>query len=422
MKNIFTTAGVAAIAVAGFQATCAAQTVTVDDSKWWQVSASLRGFYDDNYTIAPKPFDRESFGFEVRPGFEVGNKGEQHLIKLGAVYSGRWFEDREGDEWDHGFMADLNGEYQLTENHVIRLNDNFSYTSEPTLLDRGSVVTLLRADGTNIRNLGDLSYTGQLTRLLGLTFGYVNTFYDFENSGAGSYSALLDRLEHQFKAETRWTISPTLVGVFGYWYEIVGFTGDELISATPGSTLTSDSRDSHSHYIVGGADYTVSPHCFVSVRGGAQNVTYDNIPGEPNEWNPFADVNTTFEYLEGSFFRVGFKYGRNRTDFPGEYGAINSYDQLTLDEETATGYGTISHKLTEKLRAQASGQLQYGTFNGGGLDNQAECLYILGASLVYDLNQYLALEGGYNYDRVDSDDANRSYSRNRVFLGVRGQF
>jgi len=421
MKNIFTTAGVAALAVAGFQATCSAQSVTVDDSKWWQVSASLRGFYDDNYTIAPKPYDRESFGFEVRPGFDVGHKGEQHLVKFGAVYSGRWFEDRDKDPWDHGVMTDLTGEYQLTENHVLRAVDNFSWTSEPTLLDRGSVVTLLRADGTNLRNLGDLNYTGQLTPLFGLSVGYLNTFYDFEQEGAGSYSALLDRVEHMIKGETRWTISPTLAGVLGYWYEMVGFTDDEVIGG-PGSTLKSDSRDSHSHFMVGGLDYTVSPHCFISVRGGAQNVIYDNVPGEPDEWNPFGDVSSTFEYAEGSFFRVGFKYGRNRTDFPGQYGAITGYDQITYDQETATGYGVINHKLTEKLTARASGQLQYGTFQGGGLDSQAECLYIVGATLVYDLSQYLALEGGYNYDRVDSDDAYRTYSRNRVFLGVRGQF
>jgi hypothetical protein len=266
------------------------------------------------------------------------------------------------------------------------------------------------------------SYVGQLTPLVGLDVGYGNTFYDFEQTGAGSYSALLDRMEHLIKGETRWTISPTLAGILGYWHEWVGFTGDEVIGG-PGSTIMSDSRDSESHFFIGGADYTVSPHCFISVRGGAQNVTYVNVPGEPDQWNPFGDVSSTFEYSEGSFFRVGgARYGRNRTDLPGQYGAITGFDQVTYDQETATGYGVISHKLTEKLTARASGQLQYGTFEGGGLDEQAECMYIVGATLVYDLSQYLALEGGYNYDRVDSDDPNRSYSRNRVFLGVRGQF
>lgn len=419
MKNTLTTAGLAALAVAGFSSTCAAQTVTVDNAKWWQVSASLRGFYDDNYTIAPKNLERDSFGFEVRPGVTVGHEGEQYLAKLSAFYSGRWFEDRDDEPWDHGVMVDMNSEYRLTENHVLRLNDNFSYSSEPTVLDRGTTVTLLRADGTNMRNLGDLKYIGQFTPLFGLEVGYANTWYDFEQDGAGSYSAILDRLEHLIRAETRWTLSPTVAGILGYWYEMVDFTGDERVGVF--SPFKSDTRNSTSHYIVAGADYTVSPHCFVSLRGGAQNVTYDNIPGEPDQWNGFGDVSTTFEYSEGSFFRVGGRYGRNRTDVLGAASPV-MYQQLTLDQETATAYGMIDHKITAQLSARLSGQLQYGTFNGGAYDNEAEAMYLVGISLNYDINQYLAVEAGYNYDRLDSDDSTRTYGRNRVFLGVRGQF
>ena len=260
---------------------------------------------------------------------------------------------------------------------------------------------------------------GQFTPLVGLEVGYGNTFYDFEQDGAGSYSALLDRTEHLIRAETRWTLTPTLAGILGYWYETVGFTADQAI--TPGSTVMSDVRDSHSHYFITGVDYTVSPHCFISARGGAQNVTYENIIGEPDQWNGFGDISSTFEYAEGSYFRVGGRYGRNRTDM---LGAISLTEAIpfTVDQETAVAYGTISHKLTEQLTARGSAQLQFGTFNGGVYDNDSEGMYVLGVSLTYDLNQYLALETGYNYDRLDSDDSNRTYSRNRVFLGVRGQF
>jgi len=419
MKNILTTAGVAAMAVAGIQTQCAAQAIAVDDTKWWQVSASLRGFYDDNYTIAPDNFARESFGFEVRPGVTVGHEGEQYIAKFSAIYSGRWFEDRDDEPWDHTVMLDGNMEYRLTENHVIRLSDNFTYSQEPTLVDRGAAVTFLRAEGTNLRNLGDIKYIGQITPLFGLEVGYGNTLYDFEQDGIGSYSAILDRVEHLIRAETRWTLTPTLAGVLGYWYESVGFTADEPVG--PGSPFRSDVRDSFSHFLIAGADYTVSPQCFISVRGGAQNVTYDNVPGSPDQWNGFGDISATFEYSEGSFFRVGGRYGRNRTDV---VGAISPtlYTQLTMDQETAVAYGTISHKLTERLTARGSAQLQFGSFNGGLYDDQNEGMYLLGLTLSYDISQYLAVETGYNYDRLDSDDNFRSYNRNRVFLGVRGQF
>lgn len=420
MKNILTTAGLAAVAVVGFETTCAAQAVTVDDSKWWSVNAALRGFYDDNYLTAPKDLERDSFGFEVRPGFDLGHKGESHLIKLSTVYSGRWYEDRDDEAWDHSVLTDLAGEYQLTENHVLRLNDTFTYTSEGTLLDQNGVITTpVRSDGSNIKNLGHLRYIGQLTRLFGIEIGYQNMMYDFDQEGVGSYSAILDRMEHLMRAETRWTLTPTVAGILGYYYEIVDFSGDEAIAV--GSPFQSDVRNSTSHYIVAGADYTVSPHCFISLRGGAQNVTYDNMPDEPDEWNGFGDVNTTFEYAEGSYFRVGGRYGRNRTDVVSAT-TPTTVDQLTLDQETVTVYGMVSHKITEVLTARASGQIQYGEFNGGGFGNDAEALYLIGLSLSYDINQYLAVETGYNYDRLDADLSTRTYGRNRVFLGVRGQF
>lgn len=420
MKNILTSAGVAALAVAGFQTTCAAQSITVDDAKWWQVSASLRGFYDDNTTTAPKDQELESFGFEIRPGFDVGHKGEQHIIKLSTQYSARWFEAREDSEWDHNFLADLAAEFQASENHVVRLNDTFSYASEDSILERNGVITaptVRRSDGTNIRNNGELKYVGQFTRLFGLELGYQNLFYDFDQAGPGSYSALLDRMEHTLRGETRWTLSPTLAGVLGYWYERVNFTSDDFLG--PLSPFTSEVRDSESHYFVGGVDYTVSPHCFVSLRGGAQNVTYVNLTNEPDEWNAFGDVSTTFEYSEGSYFRLGGKYGRYRTDV---VGAFFTESDLTLDQESITVYGTVNHKLADRLTARGSGQVQFGTFQGGVSDDQSEGLYIFGVSLTYDLTEFLALETGYNYDRLDSDQSGRSYTRNRVFVGVRGQF
>jgi hypothetical protein len=398
MKNILTTAGMAAAAVVGFQTTCAGQAVTVDDSKWWQVSAALRGFYDDNYTTAPNYAEEESFGVEVRPGVDIAHQGEQHTIKLSLLYSARWFEDRARNEVDHMILADLASEYRLTENHLIRLNDTFVYSSEGTLLDANGVVTSpIRTDGSNIRNYADLAYIGQLTPLIGLEVGYQNTLYSYEDD---AYSAFLDRLEHRIKAETRWTICPTVAGVVGYWYEMVDFTED-----------TGEYRNSDSHYIVAGADYTLSPQAFLSARGGAQNVIYDNNTlADDNDWSPFIDVSGTYEYLEGSYVRGGGKYGRNRTDAD------------ALDQETGTIYGVVNHKVTETLTARVSGQLQFGEFNQLADEGLNENLYLIGLSLTYDLNQYLALEAGYNYDRVDSDDSTRTYSRNRVFLGVRGQF
>jgi hypothetical protein len=415
MKNTLMTAGMAAVAVVGFQRTCAAQAIAVDDTKWWQVSASLRGFYDDNYAAQPSSTEQDSWGFEIRPGVDLTHQGEQHLVKLSLLYAARWFEDRARNEWDHTFLGDLSLEHRITENHVVRLNDTFVYSREGTLIDEGgfqTAPTVTRSDATNQRNLADLRYIGQFTPLFGAEIGYKNTWYNYEDE---PYSSMLDRLEHVIRGETRWTITPTIAGIVGYWYEMVDFTGDNVFAN--GQLVPADIRNSDSHFFVGGVDYTMSPQTFFSLRAGAQNVNYDDygdyFPGsDDDDWNAFADVNGTYEYLEGSYLRMGFKYGRSRTDY------------AALDQEVGTVYGVVSHKVTEGLTARVSGQLQYGKWETPGVDiaEDNEGLYLLGLSLTYDLTEFLAVEAGYNYDRVDSDAPLRSYSRNRVFLGIRGQY
>ena len=53
MNKKIVTLGVAAFGVVGLQA--------ADAGKVWEVTASLRGFYDDNYTTSPEALAQESF-------------------------------------------------------------------------------------------------------------------------------------------------------------------------------------------------------------------------------------------------------------------------------------------------------------------------------------------------------------------------
>jgi len=52
-----------------------------------------------------------------------------------------------------------------------------------------------------------------------------------------------------------------------------------------------------------------------------------------------------------------------------------------------------------------------------------------GVNMTYEINKFVALEGGYNFDRLDSELSsvhnsgwNRSYTRNRVYIGIRGTY
>jgi hypothetical protein len=56
------------------------------------------------------------------------------------------------------------------------------------------------------------------------------------------------------------------------------------------------------------------------------------------------------------------------------------------------------------------------------VDGDVDNYYGFGANLTYQINQYWSTEGGYNFDRLDSDQPVRSFSRNRVYVGVRATF
>jgi hypothetical protein len=66
-------------------------------TKWWSVSATLRGFYDDNYNTSPHPLwfrldpatglatsgsKQDSFGFEVSPSFGINISAAADLYRL----------------------------------------------------------------------------------------------------------------------------------------------------------------------------------------------------------------------------------------------------------------------------------------------------------------------------------------------------
>src|SRR5439155_16786026 len=106
-----------------------------------------------------------------------------------------------------------------------------------------------RIPGDNIRNYGVINFNAQITRELGIEAGYANTFFDYEDHGGNadfpSRSGLLDRVEHMIHVDGRWMIQPQTIGVVGYQFREVNYTGDEEIGLRDdGSSIVSSDRDS----------------------------------------------------------------------------------------------------------------------------------------------------------------------------------
>lgn len=397
--------GVLALGTAGMQAAYAPGLSSMEASKPWSVSASLRAFYDDNYTTSPSSIAQESFGFDISPSASLNLPMDQTFIGLSYVYSMKYYEDRVNNSADHSHQFNGKLDHAFSERYKIELDDSFVIAQEPTILAPPGTpaATFLRLNGNNIRNTGSGWFTAQVTSLLSSQLGYENTVYDYDNA---TYSALLDRMEQRISGNLRYQLVPQTVGILGYSYSWTDYRG----SGVPLFPVPSI-KDNRSHRAVIGADHNFNSTLNGSIRVGAEFTEYSNVPGGADQVSPYADANLTYAYSAGNSLQVGVRQQRVPLDIAS-----------ALDQEATSFYGTLSHRITSRITGTFLGQYQRAEFNGGPLDGNVDNFFIMGLNVSYKINQWWLVDGGYNFDRLDADVAGRNYTRNRAYVGVRATY
>ncbi len=452
MKQVLTSAGILALGAATLHA-ADPEMSRQRTGRLFTMAASVRAIYDDNIATSPDGSKQDSFALSVSPSVHVSLPFDQTFLSMGYVYSLIWYEDREPDSNDqnHEFNARLR--HRFAPQHDISIDESFVYTSEPTIADRGNIITspnrsASRTESAVLHNRGNVNHNLGISRQMALNFGYINNWYDYEQEGWGSRSALLDRLEHMFRVDLRNTFTPNLVGLIGYSFGMNHYTGDDLVldqstlielddelndpnfPPTPERAaairrtmgLKSNIRNSYSHYGYVGADYDLTARLRTSVRLGAQYADFYEA-GE-SSLSPYADVSLTYVYMIGSSAELGIRHARNATDVAG---SVDSGGNPTLDAETTVVYFQVVQQITSKLTGVVMAQYQHSTFNGGASDGRMEDLWMLGLNLEYRFNRNWSAEAGYNYDMLDGTvrgnaGGSRQYDRNRFYLGVRATY
>jgi len=446
MNKITTTAGIVALGAASLHAAVDAMPAgTQQGTKPWSVSATLRGFYDSNYSTSPSNIARDSFGFEVSPSASLNLIRDQTAFGLNYVYSYRWYADREHldlppDDQAHQVNAKLS--HAFTPRYKLDVSDSFVIAQEPELLapSLGGFASFLRSKGDNLRNTVQGSFSAGITENLTAVLGYANNYYDYDEEHViNSRSAFLDRVENIGTISLRQVILPKTVGVLGYQFEKVDYTSHDLIVPNSGAfaanpaaaSYQGDARDNTSHYLYLGVDQGISPTLNASARVGAQYRKYDNLDKYPlttglddENWAPYVDLNATWLYSPGSYAQLGVRHQLSQTDV----GFIGNTPNI--DAESTSVYGSVNHRIFGGLVASLVGQYQHSEYNAGGtVSSEADDYFLVGLNLTYEINKFLAAEIGYNYDRLNSDLASldvqsqpRSFDRNRVYIGIRGTY
>jgi hypothetical protein len=394
--------------------------------------------------------------------------------------------DREGDDpIDHNIQATAQFGHQFSDRYKLDASDSFVVAQEPNLLDPTPMQTSpLRSEGSNIRNTGSLVTSAKLTTKLSARGSYANTLYDYEQdknffdgTGDGTRSALLDKMIQSVDLQLRWDFRPNTTASLGYRFDYVDMTSKDrlwtygqvmeylndargfplsaaatnfvqLVTAT--NAPTSSIRDNYSHYAYLGLDHSFNTYLTAQVKVGGQYTVFPNSrerisvadPNHPGQQmlatreharesiGPYADASIRWSYAKDCSLQVGVIHSRNSTDVAhiGNPGDIDSLiglllgEYVTLDQESTTVYGAVTHAVTAKLRARLRAQWQGSTFNQKNLSDKEDNYVGVDVSADYEINKFLFAEAGYGFDVLASDLANRGFTRNRVFLGVRGTF
>jgi hypothetical protein len=415
MKRIVASVGLVAVGVSGVYAAPPA-FMGPDASKNWSVSATLRGFYDDNYTTASAN-ELESVGFQVMPAIRYTLPLEQTYLDFGYKYSAKYFDDRSSDDpWDQAHQVDFQLNHTFSERYALGLTDSFVMANEPELMDGG---VPYRTEGNNLRNQARVTFDAQMTRSLAWRFGYNNVLWDYENEWAdsapfASLSGLLDRVEHLAQADLRWQVQPETTALVGYNYGVTRYTGDEAIS--PG--IMSEDRDNQSHYIYAGLNQNFLRSLSASIKLGATYIDYDNDQVNDDNWVPYADISSSFTYARGSYMQLGFVHTFNATDVI----QPDAAGQVTSSQQSSTIYGLVHHQITPKLVGSLMGRFQDSAYQGGLYDSNSDQYFMAGVNLTYQINRHFSCEAGYNFDNLESDIPNRPYDRNRVYVGLTASY
>ena len=440
MKKLITSAGLVVLGAASLKAqqvyAPAPGLSSTEMTKPWSVSAAVRGFYDDNYALTPdkgiplgngqviKPQD--SLGYEVTPSAALNWKMDQTYLGLSYVYDLKYYEHRENHKIDQSHQANVKLTHTFTDRYKIDLQDSFVSTSEPDLVAPVNAHnSTIRTRQDMFRNYGAATGSIGFTDELSAVLGYSNTLYDYRDSGEASVAALLNRMEHLASANLRWQIQPPTVVLVGYNFGLFDFNANQFTDipfahADAVHGLKSDQRNSLSHYAYLGVDHSFNPQLDFSLRLGAQLTDYYNLPHSSSDVvSPYADGSLTYHMTPDSWIQAGVRHSRIATD------------AAALDTENTTAYASINYRVLPPLTASLLAQFQYNTFQDGGpssvgssitFKDKAENFYLVGLNLAYEFNKFLAAEIGYNYDNLDSDIDFRSFSRNRVYVGLRASY
>ena len=411
-------------------------------TKPFTATVALREGYDSNPLTQSYQSSRDvssSTYSSVQPSLGYNYTGLQADLALRYDFTGTYFPSI-NQSYDLQYSQAFIGRYTYAFDPRISLtvSDNFIYSEQPlpTLVTAG-LAPVVNTQGF-INNLGTIQADYRVTDRLAMITRWNNSILNtdgaatYNNVGgitsgsAGTSNYMNNGAFQQFRLD----FSPETVGTFTFDYQIYDYQNDQGY------------RDNQQVSLSLGADQTFTPTITFSGRAGIQlndnygltdsdsTISAGGLGSGELEIGafPFASISSTWNYEQRSFVSGGLSVAVQQSNLAtssnSEAYTINANwdhyftDKLSVIQSVFLNVAVFTPQLTQDQSIALSGSYQ-------GSGQQTTLTYQ--CKFAYEIFPYLSAELGWSYTNYGSYfDVNNgnggSYTRNQVYLGVRGTY
>ena len=414
-----------------------------EGTKPFTATIALREGYDSNpltQTYQSSSDVKSSTYSSVQPSLGYNYTGLQADLALRYDFTGTYFPSI-NQSYDLQYSQAFIGRYTYAfdPRMSITVSDNFVYSEQPI----ATLVTAGLAPVTNtqgfINNLGTIQADYRVTDRLAMITRWNNSILNTDGvssytnggssiqSGSGGASNYMNNGAFQ---QFRLDFTPETVGTFTFDYQLFDYQSDQSY------------RDNQQVSLSLGADQTFTPTITFSGRAGIQLNDNYGLSDSGNTISggglgsgeleigafPFAAISSTWNYDQRSFVSGGLSVAVQQsnltTSSDSEAYTINANwdhyftDRLSVIQSIFLNVAVFTPQLTQAQSIAISGSYQ-------GSGQQTTLTYQ--CKFAYEIFPYLSAELGWSYTNYGSYfDVNNgnggSYTRNQVYLGVRGTY
>lgn len=363
---------------------------TANSTKFYTITASLREEYDDN--IYTSRYNKKgSFVTEFSPSILVNFNSDNSTFSARYTFGLDYYVSRSGEPIDQTHELLLRYTHQFSDRFSLDVRDQFGYYTNPDLLN--GVGTQFRNGGYFI-NTATADFEAQWTPIFGTSTNYSNVAILYQESDIGN---LQNYDENTLTHDFRFAIYPKFTLTVGGIYDNIDYFNYDRGYAN----YTGDA----------GLDWQALPNLSAGFRVGG-TIT---VPDGGSEYtSPYASA--TVEWRLGKRSDLNFSYLHNvvPSDVVQSYG--QQADRFTL---------RFNYDITSHLTAHVAGTYTHSEYTSdllqSGTSFTEEDLGV-DTGLAYHLTDNFSFEAGYLLSDISSQEDYRDYTRNQVYLGVRGTY